>query len=335
VERTNKWWHTHLYCIAEQREREKEIGRMTLGASALVTLAIGCVAITGTLAWPLQSVGGGKLEPPLKWKENFTMARDFHNNSLKRVFYNDDIAVYVDEEMEDNRVEWSYQYFTAAFQYMYEKYGVFGEENRLYAIFHDRKYPYATIHNIFDKGSGYRSIIDCGMFKWDHDGPSEIDVVTHELSHLVEGSSKGIHESPSFAIWGDSKWAEIFQYDVYVATGRTADAQRWFSKMMDAKTGSKWFKGWFYPIYKDHDGVVVLNKYFDLLAKHFPQREKNDGERKFPEYTRRMNHGEFVHFWSGAAGKSLQTLYTQTFGWSHETDQEFTKAQSDFNQIKY
>jgi len=255
-----------------------------------------------------------------------------HDNLLKRVFYNDHVAIYIDDEMDENTVTWSHKFFTDAFQYMVREYGVFGEENRLYVILHNQKYGYATIHNIFDRDSGYRSIIDCGMFKWDHDGPSEIDVVTHELSHLVEGSSKGIHESPSFEVWGDSKWAEIFQYDVYVAINRTADAQRWFRKMMEE---SQWFSGWFYPIYSDYGGVKVLNKYFNLLSTNFPTEIVDDGERKFPEYTRRMNLGEFVHFWSGAAGHDLLHLAKYTFGWDTKTNNQLLQARNDFPNIKY
>ena len=44
---------------------------------------------------------------------------------------------------------------------------------------------------------------------------SALDMIVHEVAHIVEGGSKNTQRSPQFGIWGDSKWAEIFIYDVY------------------------------------------------------------------------------------------------------------------------
>ena len=45
-------------------------------------------------------------------------------------------------------------------------------------------------------------------------------MVTHEISHVVEGANNGTWGSPAFPIWGDSKWAEFFIHDVYTALGQ-------------------------------------------------------------------------------------------------------------------
>lgn len=36
-----------------------------------------------------------------------------------------------------------------------------------------------------------------------------------------------------------------------------------------------YFKDWFYPIYSNNGGAWVLNNYFNLLAKYFPERTNN------------------------------------------------------------
>ena len=50
-------------------------------------------------------------------------------------------------------------------------------------------------------------------------------MITHEIGHIVESCAFNTLESPAYPIWGDSKWAEIFQYDVYKALGWSEKAQ--------------------------------------------------------------------------------------------------------------
>jgi|GEM_PF-7060181 len=54
-----------------------------------------------------------------------------------------------------------------------------------------------------------------------------------------------------------------------------------------------------FSIYSKYGEGKVLNNYFLLLAQHFPKRR--DGR-----YTRNLNFGEFIHYWSGASGVNLQ-----------------------------
>jgi hypothetical protein len=43
-----------------------------------------------------------------------------------------------------------------------------------------------------------------------------------------------------------------------------------------------------------------------------------------------MNWGEFVHFWSGAAGVNLKALATAAFGWPAEWETQFNNARTQF-----
>ena len=93
------------------------------------------------------------------------------------------------------------------------------------------------------------------------------------------------------------------------------------------RAGTRWFRDWFYPIWRDHGGVRVLSSYFQLLSQHFPK----NGRR----YARDLNFGEFVHFMSGAAGTNLEQQATLAFGWPADREAQFTKARSDFSAISY
>jgi hypothetical protein len=93
------------------------------------------------------------------------------------------------------------------------------------------------------------------------------------------------------------------------------------------RPGTQWFKNWFYPIYSNYGGSAALNKYFTLLAANFPKKRK--------EYTRDLNMGEFIHFWSGAAGKNLKPLATKAFGWTDRYETQFNKAKTDYPKVTY
>src|SRR5207247_518369 len=129
----------------------------------------------------------------------------------------------------------------------------------------------------FDASHDNRNVSDCGPGPWRAPQGFSIDEPSHESGHVVEAANNGIHEPPAFPIWGDSKWMEFYQYDVYTALGMTADAKRLFD-MFTANTdsfprpGTHWFRDWFYPLWKDHGGAQVMVRFFKLLATHFPKR---------------------------------------------------------------
>ena len=91
--------------------------------------------------------------------------------------------------------------------------------------------------------------------------------------------------------------------DVYRRfTGNTDDFPR---------RGTRWFRDWFYPLWRDCGQAEVMNRFFRELARHFPRDSGGT-------YTRRMNWGEYVHFTSGAAAADMSRQAARAFGWPRE-----------------
>lgn len=268
--------------------------------------------------------------PPYKWQEHWFE----HKQMLTRVFYDKNVAVYYDDDVK-RTVTWPFKVMADVWVYTKKTYGSFGKDERLFVVFHSGKYGGGHPSTYFDDSHNNRNVIDVGSGDpnaWIEATGNNIRVPVHEVGHIVEGASKGVHNSPSFPLWGDSKWMEIYIYDVLKALGKTADAEDIYNQMQTQKDnfprpGTQWFKNWFYPIYSEHGGSKVLNRYFEVLAANFPKNGH--------EYSRDMNWGEFVHFWSGAAGVNLKAQATIAFGWTDEWEQQFKQAQKDFPNVKY
>ena len=262
---------------------------------------------------------------PATWTEHWFE----HNQTVSRVYQDNDVAVFFDPAV-SRSITWPNTFVGDVWRYTRRTYGHFGTDTQLYAIFHTAKYSGGHPSTYFDASHDYRNVIDVGSSSttaWTSGTGNDLDIVTHEVGHIVELGSKGVHNSPAFSLWGDSKWAEIYIYDVYLGLGRTSDANRWYNLMVNGTDGfpranTHWFRDWFYPIYKNYGGAQVLNRYFVLLAQYLP---KNGGD-----YARNLNWGEFIHFWSGAAGVNLKTLATSAFGWPAEWETQFVQAQRDF-----
>jgi hypothetical protein len=271
------------------------------------------------------NLDGGRLPaPPATWQEHWFE----HVQNVKLVAYNDDVAIYFDDDVRGG--DWIFPFMTRLWRYTKQTYDMGPEpQNRLFAIFHQGKYSGGHPSTYFDASHDRRNVSDCGPGPWLTPG---YDVPSHEAGHVVEAANNGIHESPAFAIWGDSKWMELYQYDAYLALGMTADAKRLFDRFTATtdsfpRPGTRWFRDWFYPLWRDHGGAQVMVRFFKLLATHFPKNGT--------AYSRRMNWGEFVHFMSGAANKDLKAMATTAFGWPPEREAQFTKARADFAMITY
>ncbi|MGS2764306.1 hypothetical protein [Sinomicrobium sp. M5D2P9] len=269
-------------------------------------------------------------DPPLTWQEHWFE----HNQLVKRVFFDDHLALYFDDDV-DRSVTWPNVLLSDVWVYVKNTYGSFGDDPRLFTVLHTGRYSGGHPSTYFDASHDYRNVIDCGPFTWTEETPAGgISMLVHEVGHIVEGAAKGIKESPAWDIWKDSKWAEIFIYDVYKNLGKDDFAQQVYDDMMGQydnfpRENTQWFKDWFYPIYSQYGEEIVLNGFFDLLAAHFPKTA--DGK----SYSRRMNWGEFIHFWSGAAGTDLKPLAQNAFGWSDEWENQLTEAKSTFHRITY
>ncbi|UYZ63111.1 peptidase inhibitor family I36 protein [Hymenobacter weizhouensis] len=259
--------------------------------------------------------------PPTTWQEHWFD----HNQLLSRVYYDDEVAVYYDKDV-SRSITWPNTYLADVWRYTKQVYGSFGGDSRLYAVFHTGRYSGGHPATYFDAHHDYRNTIDGGPGPWTSGANNDLDLMTHEVAHIVEGACKGVKGSPAFGIWKDSKWAEIFNYDVYRGLGRTSDATRWYNLMIKQadnfpRSNTYWFRDWFYPIYSNYGEAAVLNRYFELLAQYYTRTNNKYGS---------MNWGEFVHFWSGAAGVDLKPLATQAFGWPAEWEQQFAQAQRQF-----
>lgn len=279
-----------------------------------------------------------KNAPPKTWQEHWFE----HEQLLTNTFYDTSVCVYYDDDVSKSIV-WPNDYMAKVWNYTKKVYGSFGKvgnDNRLFVVLHQGKYSGGHPSTYFDASHDYRNTIDCGSTTanaWGTYDYGTVAIPTHEVGHIVEGASKGIHNSPAFPVWGDSKWMEIYIYDVYLGLGLDDFASHWYDEMMVKSddfpaAGTQWFKNWFYPIYSQHGKAAVLNGFFETLARNFPTRIAADGSK---EYTRDMNLGEFIHFWSGAAGVNLKEQATLAFGWTTETNAQFTQAQLDFPGIKY
>jgi hypothetical protein len=275
--------------------------------------------------------------PPRLWREKWLE----HELLLTRQYYNDSIVIYHDEDMHD-AVTWTRRAITKIWNYTWKMYGGFGPDIRLRVALHGGTYGGGHPGYYLSNSHGYINIIDAGLAKdrWLDSIGEPLDLIAHEIGHIVEGTSYNTLNSPAFPIWGDSKWMEIYQYDVYKGLGWSEKAQSWHNRMLLTndnfpKTATYWYRDWFYPIYEKHGETKVLNEFFKLLAQHFPSTSIPNGRK----YTRDLNFGEFIHFWSGAAGKDLSDLALRAFGekdrYGNLWQPQLQKAKTDFNTITY
>ena len=61
-----------------------------------------------------------------------------------------------------------------------------------------------------------------------------------------------------------------------------------------------------------------------MLAANFPKQVVSNGAGNINEYSRKLKFGEFVHFWSGAAGADLKQFALTAFGNKDEQGNDWT-----------
>ncbi|HEY0715644.1 MAG TPA: hypothetical protein VGF45_23380 [Polyangia bacterium] len=254
---------------------------------------------------------------------------------LTRVFFDEHVAVYNDSDVDAAATAWLHGFASRAFQYVkatYDPRAKFGG-NCLYLFVHDARGA-ASASNYFDGFSGFRNSLDVGGTGWSQQ--TFRDVLLHQLANLVEGANNGVHESPAFVVWGNSKWAEFFKYDLLMALGMREEANLAYNKFIATvdsfpRADTHWFRDWFFPLWRDHGKAAVLMKFFGLVSQHFPKQAENGGRNMI--YSRRMNLGEYVHFTSAAAGRNLSALATTAFGTTFTA--QFNQARADFPALTY
>ena len=261
--------------------------------------------------------------PPATWMEHWFE----HNQLVKLVEYDDHAAIYFDDDVPRAQAGWLLSFISRTWQYSKKHYGDMGMDPRVYSIHHQGRYSGGHPEYWYSASHDNRNVSDCGPGPWNE---GAYDVPSHEIGHIVESTAFGMQRSPSFRVWGDSKWAEIYQYDLYVGLGMTDQAQRVLTRFMNQtdsfpRAGTRWFRDWYYPLWRDHGRTQLLSRYFQLLAMHFPK----NGTR----YSRDLNFGEYVHFMCGAAAFDCKAQATMAFGSDWEA--QYQKARTDFPGVTY
>ncbi len=156
-------------------------------------------------------------DPPLTWQEHWFE----HNQLVQRVFFDDHLALYFDDDV-DTAVTWPNTFLSDVWEYVKSNYGSFGDDPRLFTILHTGKYSGGHPSTYFDSSHDYRNVIDCGPYTWTDETPTGgINMLVHEVGHIVEIASKGVKSSPAWDIWKDSKWAEILSMTFIKISAKT------------------------------------------------------------------------------------------------------------------
>ena len=197
---------------------------------------------------------------PAMWQEHWFD----HTELVQLVYEDDDLALYYDSEV-DRSITWPNTTFSDVWEYVKTVYGSYGEDKKLYAILHTDKYSGGHPSTFMDESHDFRNVVDCGPYTWQEEDPDlGLSMMIHEVGHIVEGATNGIQYNPAWDIWGDSKWAEIFVYDVYRGIGKEEFAKHTYDDFMNnvddyPRPGTMWFRNWFYPIYSNYGESALLN----------------------------------------------------------------------------
>jgi hypothetical protein len=268
-------------------------------------------------------------DPSASWQEHW-----FDHRQLLQLYYSDDdCAIYLDPDVRQRQVRWLPQYIGQVWRYSKTTYGhAFGPDPRIYSIHHAGRHGGGHAGYYVSPVHDYHNVSDCGLDSWRDSEYLARELPAHEIGHSVESANNSAHGSPAYEIWGDSKWAEFYIFDLYTALGMNRDAKqvhRRFTGNADdfPRPGTRWFRDWFYPLWRECGQAAVMDRFFRLLAGHFPRDA--DGT-----YTRRMNWGEYVHFTSAAAGADLSSQAARAFGWPPEWADQLDRARAQFPGIR-
>jgi hypothetical protein len=300
----------------------------TAGTSAGGTTAGGAAGTGGASGGaagnaPLATCPGGAT-PPATWQEHWFE----HDQNVKLIDYDDCAAIYFDDDMDKAKAAWIMPFVSNVWKYSLATYGSMGPE-RVYAIFHQGKYSGGHPSYYYDASHDNRNVSDVGGGNWNE---GNWDVTSHELGHIVESTASHTkYGSPAFGLWKDSKWMEFYQYDVYLGLGMTEHAKVVFDRFTAQtddfpRAGTRWFRDWFYPLWRDYGHAQVMVRFFGLLEQHYAAQNKRMGN---------MTWGEYIHFTSGAAKKDLKPLATTAFGWPADWDTQLAAAKQKYPQISY
>jgi hypothetical protein len=282
--------------------------------------------------------------PPSTWTE--TGWYRGHDRPLTRRPLDSDIAMYTDPYVSPSSVDWLRPILNQNFQFTKQAYGslsdpvlsVIAEQDGRPEEVNDN-YGMGGVIYVSSDEAFYRNITFAASSDWANQNEQwNIDALTHELGHIVESNNNGWFNSPSFSAWGDSKWCEIFVWDVFAHSTKLPAgwADRSFTEFNNAidDYGNHWFRDFTYPLYQgkvgntdpSRKGSALYSRYFQLLAQYLPKLDSTYGDKQ-------MTVGEYVHFMSAAAGVNLEEQAKIAFRWTPELELQFANAQLQFPQV--
>ncbi|MGC4065697.1 MAG: hypothetical protein QM784_13825 [Polyangiaceae bacterium] len=279
-----------------------------------------------------------------------------HNDSLSRIYSSPTLQVFHDEwetnATSASSIQWLTPALEEAWTYSKSLYRLYSGP-QLFAILNAAGEQ--PTHEAYEVGgalysykaeNGYRNSIFTMSDEWNVADYSDwrFRSLIHELNHVVESNNNETMNSPSYNVWGDSRWGEIFMYDVYKhlasvpSTGVTLEhAEELRTTWWEARDefGGLWLQNWYYPIYSGTlgnkvdgtNGSAFLAKYFELLARYYPKTANM--------YARNMNLGEYIHFCSAAAGIDLSSAASTAFRLDRRpmVEAQIARAQIDFPEV--
>jgi hypothetical protein len=250
-----------------------------------------------------------------------------HTDVIYRQYFDNNVAVYYNDAV-PRPLEWPYQFLSKTWEHVTDTYGDFGNDNRLYAVFHHQS-PAPYVGTVFNSQSGNRSLFDIGFNGYEINS-TNTDNALLAVSKIVETSSNAHSGAVAGEIWGNT-FSQLFLYDAYTHLQMPTEANRIFNmyNTMTAnfpKENTYWFRDWYYPIYTQYGSEAVGN-FFKIVAQYYPTTGNS--------YSHDMNMGEFVHFFSGATHVDLLPLATTAFGWNDEWQSQLLDARADFPTLNY
>jgi len=244
-----------------------------------------------------------------------------------------------------------YEFYAANWQHVFDCYGDELSDSQLHVLLipMEEGGGLASIYDYRNSASFYRNMVYIKAHKSWFQNRAEsgyiYDVMAHELCHIVEGVGGGYNGSMFYPIWGDSKWAEILQYDIFTALGspRAASWHRDYTEGSNPGGGadypdkdrkSYWYRDFLYPTYNLYGKTEMLKKFWKLQGQHYRQKNGSfQGNSTNPGG--RGNLGELIHFWSAACGVDVKPFAINAFGWNNQFEAWLQQAKLDYPALIY
>lgn len=252
-----------------------------------------------------------------------------YSEKVNRQILINGVGVFYDADV-DREIEWPLSFYGKIWPEILSKYGFFGNGASLHVVGHGDAAAPTFSGNYLQTETENKNVIDLPITELELTAQTS-DLSLKLLGQLVEGGNNRANGAPATTVWGES-FVEIFTYDMYMALDLEADAERVKTAYLESTSnlpvaGTNWFQDWLLPIYENYNGIGIFSNFFSTIAEFYPT---NGGS-----YVSDFTVGEFIHFWSGAAGDDLQPMFEEAFGWNDAWAQELVIAQAKYPDLPY